>query len=118
PHMGVIDDKKRLRDYYLKTYQILLKTEEQISGIKRACRLAAQILDTVCNAAKEGVTTNELDALAVKLHDDAGAIAAPFKYGTPPYPKHICTSLNDVICHGFPDDTPLKEGDILNIDVS
>lgn len=103
---------------YLKKYGILLKTKEQIQGIRCACQLAAQILDKTCKMAKSGVTTNDLNAYAHQLHLDAGAIPAPLGYGKPPFPKSICTSLNDVICHGIPDDVLLKEGDILNIDVT
>jgi len=68
--------------------------------------------------AKAGITTNQLNDFAQQLHKKAGAIAAPLGYGEPPYPKSICTSLNDVICHGIPDDKPLVEGDIVNIDVT
>lgn len=103
---------------YLKKYGILLKTPEQIEGIKKACKLAAFILDQVCRHAKAGVTTNELNALAHRLHIEAGAIPAPLGYGSPPFPKSICTSLNEIICHGIPNDVPLKEGDIVNIDVT
>ena len=108
----------QLAQQYLKKYGILLKTPQQILGIRKACQLTASILDQTCRMAKAGVTTNELNAFAHKLHVEAGAIPAPLGYGTPPYPKSICTSLNDVICHGIPDDIPLKEGDFLNIDVS
>jgi methionyl aminopeptidase len=80
--------------------------------------VTATILDKICKAAKEGVTTLELDELSQKLHKEAGAIPAPFGYGSPPYPKTICTSINEVICHGIPDKRPLQEGDIVNIDVS
>lgn len=108
----------QLAQRYYKQYQILLKTPEQIEGIKRACQLSAQILDALCQKAKPGVTTNELDLYSQKLHKEAGAIPAPLGYGHPPFPKSICTSLNEIICHGIPNDIPLKEGDILNIDVS
>lgn len=107
-----------LSKQYLKKYGIHLKTPEQIEKIKKACKLSAFILNEACRAAKAGITTNQLDALAHKLHLEAGAIPAPLGYGNPPFPKSICTSLNEVICHGIPDDTPLKDGDILNIDVS
>jgi methionyl aminopeptidase len=107
-----------LRTKYLKTYGILLKNKEQIEGIRCSGHLAARILDAVCKEAVAGVTTNYLNNLAEKLHKEAGAIAAPLGYGSPPFPKSICTSLNEVICHGIPSDTPLKEGDILNIDVT
>lgn len=103
---------------YKKKYGILLKTPEEIAGIRAAGHLAAKILDQLVDAALPGVTTNQLNDLANRLHKEAGATAAPLHYGTPPYPKSICTSLNNVICHGIPDDTPLKEGDILNIDVT
>ncbi len=118
PSEPPVSEKERLVNTYLKQYQIILKTPEQIKGIKRACHLAASILDATCKKAQAGVTTNELDAFAVQLHKEAGAQAAPYHYGHPPFPKSICTSLNEVICHGIPDDVPLKEGDIMNIDVS
>lgn len=103
---------------YRKAYGILVKTEEQIEGIRRACRLAAHILEETCKQAVLGVTTEELDIFARRMHEEAGAVPAPLGYGNPPFPKSICTSLNDVICHGIPDKTPLQNGDILNIDVT
>lgn len=104
-------------EQYLKQWGIIIKTPEQIAGIRRACKLAAVILDELCKAAKEGVTTEALNTLANTLHKEAGAIPAPLHYGTPPFPKSICTSLNEVICHGIPNDIPLKKGDIMNIDI-
>lgn len=103
---------------YKKQYDILLKTPEQIAGIKAASKLAANILKKTCEKAKEGVTTRELDEFAHNLYKEAGAIPATLGYGSPPFPKSICTSINDVICHGIPDETKLKKGDILNIDVT
>jgi methionyl aminopeptidase len=108
----------RQSQYYLLEFGILLKTPEQIEGIRRACKVTSEILDQLCKHAKSGVTTLELDLLCQKLHKEAGAIPAPLGYGNPPYPKSICTSLNEVICHGIPDNRPLQEGDICNIDVS
>lgn len=99
-------------------HNIRLKTPEQIAGIRHACQVTAKILDSVCSMAKTGVTTLELDEYAQKLHRDANARAASLHYGSPPFPKSICTSLNDVICHGIPDHTILQEGDILNIDIA
>jgi methionyl aminopeptidase len=104
--------------HYLKTYNIILKTTEQVEGIRKACKLTARILDRLCSEAKEGITTLELDELSRTLHQEAGAIPACLGYGDPPYPKTICTSLNEVICHGIPDKRPLQNGDIVNIDVS
>jgi len=101
-----------------KRQDVVIKTAEQIIEIRKAGHLAADILTKVCAHAKEGVTTQELDDFAVELHKKAGAIAAPLNYGHPPYPKSICTSINEVICHGIPEKRPLIAGDILNIDVS
>lgn len=105
-------------EFYLKKYGIILKTKEQIEKISKACQVTVTILNTLCKYAKAGVTTEELDVLSRKLHEQAGAIPAPLGYGSPPFPKTICTSLNEVICHGIPDQRPLEEGDIVNIDVS
>lgn len=103
---------------YRKQYGIILKTPKEIAGIKKASHIAAFILDELCKMAKAGITTNQLNEHAEKLHKEHKAIAAPKGYGYPPFPKSICTSLNEVICHGIPNDTPLKEGDIMNIDVT
>jgi methionyl aminopeptidase len=111
-------DFKGLAREYKKHFDILLKTPEQIEGIRNSCKLAASILQATCKMAKAGVTTNQLNDFADKLHQKAGAIPAPLGYGEPPFPKSICTSLNDVICHGIPDDQPLVEGDIVNIDIT
>ena len=96
-------------------YNIKVKNQEQIEGIKKACELTSEILDATCKKAKEGVTTLELNDFAHELHVKGGAEPAPLHYGEPPYPKSICTSINEVICHGIPDDQPLKDGDILTI---
>ncbi len=103
---------------YLTDYGIVLKTPEQIEKVRTACRVTAHILDEICKAAKKGVTTLELDELSRELHAKMNATPAPLGYGSPPYPKTICTSLNEVICHGIPEKRPLQEGDIVNIDVS
>lgn len=110
-----IDDIKKK---YYKDYQIVIKTPEQIAGIKEACRVTAHILDETCKMAKAGVTTQQLNDFAHQMHKDHNAIPAPLNYGSPPFPKSICTSLNHEICHGIPNDRPLEDGDILNIDVS
>lgn len=104
--------------FYRKNYDIIVKTPKDIEGIRRAGHLAAKILTRLCAEAKEGVTTLELDALCRRLHQEAGAIPATVGYGNPPFPASICTSLNEVICHGIPDNRPLQKGDIMNIDVT
>lgn len=107
-----------LKDEYWKKYKILLKSEKEIEGIRQSGYLAAHILTETCRKAHAGVTTQELNDFAHQLHIQAGAIPAPLHYGNPPFPKSICTSLNDVICHGIPDLKALENGDILNIDVT
>jgi methionyl aminopeptidase len=111
-------NSEELRQEYLRRYRIIIKTPEQIEGIRQASILASHILEETCKRAKEGVTTQELNDFAHKLHLEAGAIPAPLNYGHPPFPKSICTSLNEVICHGIPNNEPLKEGDIMNVDVT
>jgi len=117
PDQGTLPTETLKREY-LKKHDIFIKDEEQIAKIRAAGHLTAKILTTLCSAAKAGVTTAELDALSIKLHKEAGAIPASLNYGEPPFPGSICTSLNDVICHGIPDETVLKDGDILNIDAA
>ncbi len=107
-----------LKQRYYRQHHIIIKNKEQIEGIRAACHLATKILDATSAMAKEGVTTQQLNDFAHKLHLEAGAIPAPLNYGQPPFPRSICTSLNEVICHGIPNNTPLRSGDIINIDVT
>lgn len=117
-HAPQLPEQKDLVKLYKRDFGIFLKTPEQIAKIRHACQVTAQILDQLCQAAKAGVTTLELDELSRKLHKEAGAIPAPLGYGHPPYQKTICTSINEVICHGIPEKRALVEGDIVNIDAS
>lgn len=101
---------------------ITIKDPEGIAGMRVAGRLAAELLDYLAPFVKPGVTTNELDRLAEDYTTQVlGAISAPLNYapgGHNPYPKSICTSINHQVCHGIPNDKPLKKGDIINIDVT
>lgn len=114
----LLSNMESLKKEYLRKHDIIIKNQKQIEGIREACQLASKILDATCLKAQEGISTLELNDFAHRLHLEAGAIPAPLHYGTPPFPKSICTSLNEVICHGIPDETRLKKGDILNIDVT
>lgn len=114
----MVSKKPSMNDALLKKHHILIKDDKHIEGIRASCKLASQILEETCNFATKGVTTKELNDFAQKLHEAAGAIPAPLGYGQPPFPKSICTSVNDVICHGIPGEYALQEGDILNIDVT
>jgi methionyl aminopeptidase len=96
---------------------VTIKTPEEIAKMRVAGRLAAELLDMIGEFVKPGVTTEELDRLC---HDYMvnvqHVIPAPLNYKG--FPKSICTSINHVVCHGIPNDKPLKNGDILNIDVT
>ena len=101
---------------------VSIKTPEETEGMRLAGRLAAEVLDYIEPHVKAGTTTEEIDRLC---HDYIvnvqGAIPAPLNYAPPgykPYPKSICTSVNHVVCHGIPNDRPLKKGDALNIDIT
>ncbi len=118
PRLDPNSSNNNLKQKYEKQFQIILKTEREIEGIRKSGHLAAKILTETCKMAKAGVTTQELNDFAHKLHEEAGAIPATLGYGSPPFTRSICTSLNDVICHGIPDQTVLKDGDVLNIDVT
>ncbi len=101
---------------------ITIKDEQGIAGMRLAGRLASQVLDYLEPFVKPGVTTNALDKLAHDyIVDVQGAIPAPLNYapdGYPPYPKSICSSINHQVCHGIPNDKPLKKGDIVNLDIT
>ncbi len=101
---------------------INIKTEKDIEQMRVACKLAAEVLDFITPHVKPGVTTGKLDELC---HDYMvnvqKTIPAPLNYaphGHTPYPKSICTSVNHQICHGIPGEKILKNGDVLNIDVT
>jgi methionyl aminopeptidase len=91
-------------------------TPEQVELIREAGRIAAGAVEAVGAAIKPGVTTNQLDAIAHEYMISRGAY--PSTLGYRGYPKSCCTSINEVICHGIPDDTVIEEGDIVNIDVT
>ncbi len=98
---------------------IIIKTPEQIEGIRTACRLTADVLEMITPHVIAGVTTQQLDEqMNHFIIHQLGAVSACLGYGHPPYSKCTCISINHVVCHGVPSDKKLKEGDIVNIDVS
>lgn len=101
---------------------IPLKSAADIEKMRVAGKLAARVLDYIAPFVQPGVSTGELDRLCNSYIVKHGAIAAPLNYaphGHTPYPKSICTSINHQVCHGIPDFTrALKDGDIINIDVT
>lgn len=98
---------------------ITIKSASEIEKMRVAGKLASDVLVMIGQHVVKGVTTDELDKLCYDyIVDVQGAIPAPLNYGNPPFPKSICTSVNHVICHGIPADKKLKDGDIVNIDVT
>ncbi|GAB3982975.1 type I methionyl aminopeptidase [Actinoallomurus acanthiterrae] len=93
-----------------------VKTPEIIERMRVAGRIAAQALEEVGKRIRPGVTTDELDRIGHEFMLDHGAY--PSTLGYRGFPKSLCTSLNEVICHGIPDDTVVREGDIINIDIT
>src|SRR5438045_871965 len=99
-----------------KTGQIKLHGKDAFEGMRKAGRLVAECLDMLVEHVKPGVTTEALDKLALEFGFDHGALPATLMYRG--YKKASCTSINHVVCHGIPGDKPMKEGDIVNIDVT
>lgn len=95
---------------------VAVKTDEQIDGIRKSCRLTKEILDMVASLIRPGITTNEIDEWVYSYTTARGGYPAPLHYNG--FPKSVCVSLNNVVCHGIPDDTVIQEGDILNVDVT
>lgn len=100
----------------MKAANIKIHNKEDFTKMHQAGRLAAEILDFIIEYVTPGVTTLELDTLCHNKIVGSGAIPAPLGYRG--YPKSICTSVNHVVCHGIPNDKKLKNGDIVNIDVT
>src|SRR5437868_8310168 len=100
---------------------ITYKSPEEIQGMRTAGRLASEVLDYLTPHIKPGITTKEIDRLAAECMRKQGSVSATLGYqpsGYPPYPASLCTSVNHVVCHGIPNDKPLKKGDIVNVDVT
>ncbi len=95
----------------------LIKTPAHIEKIKESCKINTAVLDYVAEHIKAGISTREIDDWVHSITVNHGGIPAPLNYEG--FPKSVCTSINDVVCHGIPSDKEiLKEGDIINVDVS
>lgn len=100
---------------------ITIKDAQGIAGMREACRLASEVLDYIAPHIKPGITTAEIDRLGAECMASQATVSATIGYqppGYPPYPGHLCTSVNHVVCHGIPNEKPLKKGDIVNVDVT
>mgnify|MGYP003592212015 FL=1 len=102
---------------YLVPTRSLIKTPEQIEGIRKSGIINTGVLDLVAQEIHEGMTTGDIDRLVFNYTTEHGAIPAPLNYEG--FPKSVCVSINEVVCHGIPnDEEQLLEGDIVNVDVS
>ncbi|KAF7248386.1 Methionine aminopeptidase 1D, mitochondrial, partial [Varanus komodoensis] len=95
---------------------IEIKNEDQIQGLRQACQLARHVLLLAGKSLKVGMTTEEIDCMV--HHEIIRQNAYPSPLGYRNFPKSVCTSVNNVVCHGIPDSRPLEDGDIINIDVT
>jgi methionyl aminopeptidase len=113
---------KRLQDGNEMSEHIYIMSAEEIEGMRKVGSLAARLLDHLKDMVRPGVSTEALNEAAVKFTKEHGATNGPLGYkpaGMPPFPKSICTSVNEVVCHGIPSARQiLADGDIINIDVT
>lgn len=100
----------------IPTRNIKVNSEENIAGMRKACALAREVLDIVAAHVRPGVTTDYLDQICFAEAVKRDCYPSPLGYHG--YPKSICTSVNEVICHGIPDQYVLQDGDIINLDVT
>jgi len=111
-----IQDSKRTKELYYQKYRIQLKNRDDIEGIKRAGRLALDTLALVEPEIRPGITTDEINTLVHEFTVKNRATSGPLNYRG--FPKSVCVSINEEICHGIPGDRVLKQGDIANVDVT
>ncbi|WP_027722106.1 type I methionyl aminopeptidase [Maridesulfovibrio zosterae] len=105
-----------LPESFLKRYNVRLKTPEQIDGIRRCGQLVMKTFDIVKELINPGVETEKINQAVHKFTTDNGALPAPLNYHG--FPKSVCISPNEVICHGIPGKYTLKDGDIVNVDIT
>ncbi len=108
--------KVDLRQQYEQKHRIQFKNSKQVEGIRRAGELTVATLDMVEKEIRSGITTDYINTLVHEFTINSQAIPAPLNYRG--FPKSVCTSVNTEICHGIPDDRLLKDGDIVNVDVT
>jgi methionyl aminopeptidase len=100
----------------VRSTESAVKTPEVIARLRAAGKIARDVLAETGAAVAVGVTTDELDRVAHDAHVARGVYPSPLRYRG--FPKSVCTSVNEVICHGIPDDRPLVDGDIVNLDIT
>jgi methionyl aminopeptidase len=107
------EERKRV---YLKRYKIRLKEKADVEAIRKAGKLALRTLDLVEESIRAGMTTDDINTLVHGFTLKHGAVPAPLNYRG--FPKSVCVSVNEEICHGIPGERTLKDGDIVNVDVT
>ena len=117
-HMAFDEKIERIRqEGHVVPTRKLIKNADQIAAIKESAKINIAVLDYVGEHIQEGVTTGQIDRWVYDLTTKMGGIPAPLNYQG--YPKSVCTSVNDQVCHGIPsEDVVLKDGDIVNVDCS
>ncbi len=105
-----------VKEEYKRKYDIRIKTPEQIEGIRKCGDLLMSLMDRVEKMIKPGLKTDDINTFIQDETKKAGAIAAPLNYRG--FPKSVCVSVNEVICHGIPGDRILNDGDIVNVDIT
>jgi methionyl aminopeptidase len=106
----------RIEEIYARKHRIRVKTEAEIDGIRRAGRLVVATLEMVASRIAPGITTEAINTWVHEFTVASGAVPAPLNYRG--YPKSVCVSVNEVICHGIPGPRALAAGDIVNVDVT
>ena len=115
--MGKIStDNSALPETVFKKYKVRLKTPEQIEGMRRCGMLVMQTFEAIRDLIKPGVSTEEINRVVHEFTVKNGAIPAPLNYHG--FPKSVCISPNEVICHGIPGEYVLRDGDIVNVDIT
>lgn len=107
---------KNLKEIYAQKYNIRLKEKAHVKGIRRAGRLVLKTLSLVEAEIRPGITTDSINSFVHEFTIKNGAIPAPLNYRG--FPKSACVSVNEVICHGIPGERVLRDGDIVNVDVT
>lgn len=105
-----------IKEEYKRRYDIILKSPRQVEGIKKSGELLISILNQVEKMIKPGLKTEDINTLVHEETIKAGAIPAPLNYRG--FPKSVCVSINEVICHGIPGNRILQDGDIVNVDIT
>ncbi|KAL1966380.1 hypothetical protein VTN77DRAFT_4522 [Rasamsonia byssochlamydoides] len=117
PHPDYAHDGiPRSEQKFVGRHNIAILNEKEQEGMRKVCRLAREVLDIAARAIKPGVTTDYIDEIVHKACIERNSYPSPLNYVH--FPKSVCTSVNETICHGIPDQRPLEDGDIINIDVT